>query len=65
MIVLTRLSGKEFVLNADLIKTVEETPDTTIKLVNGEAMIVRERMAEVIDAAIDYQRRLRTLLAPS
>lgn len=65
MIILTRLSGKEFVLNADLIKTVEETPDTTIKLVNGEAMIVRERMADVVESAVDYQRRLRTLLAPS
>ena len=65
MITLTRLNGKPFVLNAELIKIVEENPDTTILLTNGDRVIVRESMAEVVDRAIEYGRLLRTFLVPS
>jgi len=65
MIRVTRLNGKEFVINAELIRTVEALPDTTITLINGDHLIVRESMAEVVDRAIDYGRRLRRLLEPS
>jgi flagellar protein FlbD len=65
MIQLTRLNGKRFVVNAELIRTVEESPDTTITLINGDHLLVQESMAEVVDRAIDYGRRLRTLLEPS
>jgi flagellar protein FlbD len=60
MISVTRLNGGAFVVNAELIKTVESTPDTLITLINGDRLIVRETLAEVIDRAIDYGRRLRT-----
>ena len=36
MISVTRLNGKPFVINAELIRTVEENPDTVITLVNGD-----------------------------
>lgn len=65
MISLTRLNGQRFVVNADLIRTVETTPDTTITLVNGDHMIVKEPMDEVVKRAISYGRSLRKLLAPS
>ena len=48
MITVTRLNGKQFVLNAELIRTVEENPDTTIKLVNGDHFIVKEDMRRVV-----------------
>ena len=59
LIKLTRLSDIPFVVNADLIKTVEERPDTTIVLVTGETMIVRESMEEVVSRAIEYARMVR------
>ncbi len=59
MIILTRLNGQQFVLNADLIRTIEQTPDTTISLTTGDRMVVREPMREVIDLAIDYARLIR------
>ena len=62
MINVTRLNGDQFVLNADLIRTVEETPDTTITLINGDHIIVREKMAEVIRRSIEYGRLLRRLM---
>ncbi len=59
MIVLTRLNGNRFVVNAELIRTVEERPDTTIVLLNGETMIVKEKMDEVVTRAIEYGRMIR------
>ena len=35
MIEVTRLKGKKMMINAELIETVEETPDTVITLVIG------------------------------
>ena len=35
MILLTRLNGPPFALNADLIERAEATPDTVITLVDG------------------------------
>ncbi len=61
MIVLTRLNGSRFVLNSQLIRTVEETPDTTIRLTTGESVMVLERMEEVVDRATEYERSLRGL----
>lgn len=65
MIVLTRLNGKGFVLNAELIRTIEENPDTTITLVSGDHIVVKEEMAEVVTRSIDYGRLLRKLMPPS
>lgn len=62
MIVLTRLNGKRFVLNAELIRTVEESPDTVVTLLSGEHLVVRESLRDVVDKAIEYRRRLRQLL---
>lgn len=65
MITVTRLNGKQFVINADLIKVVEENPDTTLRLTTGDTLIVKESMQEVVELAIDYGRSLRKLLPPS
>ena len=62
MIPVTRLNGKPIVLNADLIRSVEQNPDTTIKLINGETVLVREDMNEIIEKCIDYGRHLRQLM---
>lgn len=63
MIKLTRLGGEAFVLNADLIRTVESRPDTYVTLTNGERMIVRESADEVVRRAILYARAVRSLAA--
>jgi len=49
MIQLTRLNGIPIVLNSDLIKTAEASPDTMLTLVNGEKIIVRESCSEVTE----------------
>jgi flagellar protein FlbD len=65
MITVTRLNDKPIVVNAELIRTVEENPDTTITLVNGDHLLVKETMAQVVEKVIDYGRRLRTLVPPT
>ncbi len=57
MLILTRLNGKEFTLNCDLIENITENPDTTIRLVNGNLYIVKESMREVIEKTIDYKQK--------
>lgn len=65
MITVTRLNGKKFVLNAELIRTVESNPDTTIVLVNGDHFIVQEPMQRVVELTIEYGQTLRKLLPPT
>ncbi|MEL6328638.1 MAG: flagellar FlbD family protein [Planctomycetota bacterium] len=65
MIALTRLNGKKFVLNAELIRTVEENPDTVITLTNGDHVLVREPTEVIVGLVVEYGRSLRTMLPPS
>jgi flagellar protein FlbD len=59
MIALTRLNGKSFVINAEKIRYVESTPDTVVCCDNGEKMMVRETLQEVMRRAIEYARIIR------
>ena len=65
MITVTRLNGKQFVINAEIIRTVESNPDTTITLMNGDHIIVKEDVQTVVHLAVDYGRSLRRLLPPT
>jgi flagellar protein FlbD len=65
MISVTRLNNQPFVLNADLIRTIEQSPDTIITLITGEHLIVREPAKEIIARVIEYGRHLRGLVPPS
>ena len=65
MISVTRLNGKAIVVNAELIRSVEENPDTTITLLNGDHIIVQESMSQVVDKAVEYGRNLRRMIPPS
>ena len=61
MITLTRLNDRVLVVNAEMIKIVEAAPDTIITLINGDTVIVRESVDEVVRLAIDYQRQVHGL----
>ncbi|HAA81780.1 MAG: Flagellar FlbD family protein [Thermotoga sp. 47_83] len=58
MIRLTRIDGRWFFLNADLIETIEALPDTTITLINGRKYIVKESAEEVVQRVIEYKRKI-------
>jgi flagellar protein FlbD len=58
MIRLTRLNKRTLVVNADLIKFIENAPDTVITLVTGEKIVVLETAEDVINRIVDFRRRL-------
>ncbi|MBT1544690.1 flagellar FlbD family protein [Curtobacterium flaccumfaciens pv. flaccumfaciens] len=58
MIVVTRLNGSGFAVNPDLVERIQETPDTTLIMVDGAKYIVRESMADVIDLIAAYRARI-------
>lgn len=60
MIKVTKLNDEQFVLNAELIKTVEETPDTVITITTGNKYIVKESADDVIKAVVDYKKNIFT-----
>lgn len=58
MIEVSRLNGKKFVINCELIKILEATPDTVITLLSGEKLMIQESVAQVIQMTMDYRKRL-------
>jgi flagellar protein FlbD len=56
MILLTRLNNQALTVNSDLIKFIEESPDTVITLINGEKLLVRESAADIRDRVVEFRR---------
>jgi len=58
MIKVTRLNGKDFYVNSDLIEFLESTPDTVITLTTGKKIVVNESVDEVINRIIEYNNKI-------
>ena len=61
MIQLTRLNGSTFAINPDLVERIQESPDTSVVLVDGTTFIVTETIEEVIDEIAEYRARVIAL----
>lgn len=59
MILLKRLNGTEFWLNAELIEQIESAPDTVITLTTGNNILVREKVNEVIEKIVEYRQKIK------
>jgi flagellar protein FlbD len=55
----TRLNGKQFVINSDLIETMEATPDTVVLLTTGNKYVLLESLDTLIDRIAVFRRRCR------
>jgi flagellar protein FlbD len=58
MICVSRLNGKTFYINPDLIEFVEETPDTVISTTTGKKLVVEESAADVIERVVFYKQKV-------
>jgi flagellar protein FlbD len=58
MIHLTRLNHRPLVLNADLIESIEATPDTMISLTTGQKLVVLEPAEEVVRRVVEFRRAI-------
>ena len=56
MIRVTKLNQEVVVLNAELIRYIERCPDTLITLINGDTLMVRETLDEVVRRAVAYHQ---------
>ncbi|MFY9947845.1 MAG: flagellar FlbD family protein [Candidatus Sulfotelmatobacter sp.] len=65
MIRLTRLNNQALTVNSDLIKFVEQSPDTLITLVSGEKIVVRESAEEVLARIVEFRRAVLRGLSPA
>lgn len=65
MIRLTRLNGSPFILNAELIRYVEERPDTFITLTSGDREVVRESADEVLRRTLEYHQCKQLIPSPA
>lgn len=60
MITLHRLGGEEFVLNVDLISTIEAHPDTVVTLTTERRHVVQESVEDVVEAVREWRVGLLT-----
>ena len=58
MIKVTRLNGDEYYINPHQIESIELRPDTTLLLLSGKHVIVKEKVDELINHIIEYRRRI-------
>ena len=58
MISLTRINGTVFILNAELIESIDTSPDTIVSLVNGHKYLVKDSDKEVIEKVFEYKRSI-------
>ena len=61
MIDVTKMNGSKVTVNADLIETVEEMPDTVITLTTGKNFIIKESRQEVKNLVILYKRECNSI----
>ncbi|MBN2071841.1 MAG: flagellar FlbD family protein [Candidatus Krumholzibacteriota bacterium] len=65
MIKLTRLDGRQIIINSDLIESIEETPDTILSFTTGRKMMVREKLEEVLNLVMEYRSRFPMYAIPA
>lgn len=63
MIYLTKLGGKEILLNEDMIESVSQSPDTIVILSNGHSYMVQETMDEIMERVIMFNRNSRRIVS--
>jgi len=56
MIALQRLNGDSFVLNGDLIETLEATPDSVLRLTTGKTLIAKNSIEDIVRKVIKYKQ---------
>ncbi|TCK97897.1 flagellar protein FlbD [Natranaerovirga hydrolytica] len=60
MIEVTKINNVKIIINAELIESIEETPDTLITLTTGKKIVVKEEVKKVIHLAIAYKKKIHS-----
>ena len=58
MIRVTKLNGQQFYLNPHQIESIELTPDTTITMLSGKRLVVKDRYEVILKEILDYRKKI-------
>jgi len=58
MIKVTRLNGNEYYINPHQIESIEIRPDTTLLMLSGKYVVVKEKVEDIIDRIVEYRQRI-------
>ena len=58
MIQVTRLNGAEYYINPHQIESIEIRPDTTLLMLSGKHVVVKEGIDDIISRIVEYRRRI-------
>jgi flagellar protein FlbD len=56
MIQVTRLDGKEYFINPHQIEYIEVNPDTTLIMLSGKSLVVKEKYEVIFDRIVEYRQ---------
>jgi flagellar protein FlbD len=65
VIELTRLNGSKFTVNAELIESMEGSPNSTVvNLATNNRFLVRESVDDIVGKVIEYRKKLNSAGKP-
>jgi flagellar protein FlbD len=61
MVEVTRLDGKTYYVNPHQIEYIECNPDTTLVMLSGKRLVVREDYQTLFSRIVDYRKLIGAL----
>lgn len=62
MIKITKMGGEKITINAELIESIQATPDTIITLTTNKKIIVKDSVDEIVKKVITYKKKIASCL---
>jgi flagellar protein FlbD len=56
MVEVTRLDGRTYYVNPHQIEYIEANPDTTLVMLSGKRLVVREPYEQIYERIVSYRR---------
>jgi flagellar protein FlbD len=56
MIEVTRLDGTTYYVNPHQIEYIESNPDTTLVMLSGKRLVVREPYEQILERIVSYRK---------
>lgn len=58
MILLTKLDNTKILVNLETVKYAEAVPDTVLRFLNGDSVIVRESLEQIESSVVESKKKI-------
>lgn len=58
MILLTKLDNTRILINLETVKYAESVPDTVLRFLNGDSVIVRESLEQIEASVLESKKKI-------